>query len=162
KPNVGSSDYAVAIAGATVGTSGGRLAVVGNSAPTYSTLAYDAKGASALGPNPQKLGQHFIVSLGEQPILVTHTIAHVPPAAAPRGPVALAGAAIGSGNIAVVVGGAASVADGPFPSSSPPDAATFFGTAGELVIAAGSTLFVEADTTGVKSCTPVDSANAPV
>ncbi len=152
KPNVGSSDYATAVVGVTVGTSGGRLAVVGNSAPTYSTLAFDAKGGSALGPNPQKLGQHFIVSLDEQPILVTDGM----------GRVALVAAAIDSGNIAVVVGDADSVADGPFPSPQPPDAATFFGASGELVIAAGSTLFVEADTSGVKACTPVDSSNAPV
>ena len=144
KPDIGSSDYATAIVGVTMGTSGGRLAVVGNSGPTYSTVHYDAHGATQIGPNPQKLGQHFISALAEQPILVTDG----------AGKVALVSAAIDAGNIAVVSGDADSVGDMPFPGP-PPDAAVFVDTAGTLVIAAQNTLFVQ--TTGTpKQCTPAD------
>lgn len=148
KPNVGSSDYATAIVGATSGTGGGRLAVTGNSVPTYSTLAYDMKGGVKLGPNPQKLGVHFIATLSDQPILVSDG----------AGKIALVAPGIDVGNIAVVVGDADSVADQPFPSTNPPTAAAFFGQA--LVIAAGSTLFVQ-DGGMVKACTATDGA-APV
>ena len=146
KPNVGSSDYATAIVGATSGTSGGRLAVTGNSVPTYSTLAYDMNGGVKLGPNPQKLGVHFIASLPDQPLLVSDG----------NGKVALVAPGIDLGNIAVIVGDADAIADQPFPSANPPTAAAFFGST--LVIAAGSTLFVE-DSAGVKACTATDGAS---
>lgn len=132
KPNVGSSDYGLAIVGASTGTSGARLAVIGNSSPTYSTLAYDAHGGTAVGPNPQKLSGHFISALPEQPIFVGDGAGHV----------ALVAAAIDPGNIAVVSGDADTVGDAPFSSPAPPDAAAFLDTTGTLAIAADKTLFV--------------------
>jgi hypothetical protein len=150
KPDVGSSDYAIAIAGASTGTTGGRLAVVSNDAPTYSTLAYDEHGGTSVGPGPLRLGDHFIASLGEQPLLVSDGAGHV----------ALVAAAKDAGNIAVVRGDGDTTTDMPFAAPQEPDAAAFAG--GTLVIAAGSDLYLLDGTNPAVTCTPTDPAGAPL
>ena len=60
EPNIGSTDYGVALVGVSTQSTGGQLAVVSNDTPNYSTLDYSADGSAAVGPNPQKLGIHFI------------------------------------------------------------------------------------------------------
>ncbi|MDB4954998.1 MAG: hypothetical protein JWO36_2567 [Myxococcales bacterium] len=126
KPNGESaSDYAVVIVNAASDPTGGKLAVLGNDKPSYSTLAYDATGKSSAGPNQTSLGIHFIVSLGEAPILI---------ADASTNKIAIVSAAIDSGNVAVVSGAPDSVADQTFQAQAP-QAATFAN--GNVVIVAG-------------------------
>lgn len=130
-PNIGSTEYAVAIAGvtATTQTTGGELAVVSNNVPNFSTLEYSQNGEAAVGANAQKLGIHFISSLSDPPLLVTDGM----------GKSALVERAIDAGNIAVVFAQAGSVSDAPFASTATPDAATFVGA--NVVVAAGPTFF---------------------
>lgn len=144
-PNIGSTNYGVAIVGVTTQSSGGQIAVVSNDVPNYSTLDYSADGQAAVGPNNQKLGVHFIASLSDPPILITDG----------TGKVALVERAIDAGNIAVVTGPATAVADKPFASTNTPDAATFAGA--NLVIAAGPTIYTVGDTGVPPACTSTDS-----
>ncbi|HTL34490.1 MAG TPA: hypothetical protein VL326_15285 [Kofleriaceae bacterium] len=144
-PNIGSTNYAVAIVGVTTQSTGGQIAVVSNDVPNYSTLDYGADGQATVGPNNQKLGVHFIASLSDPVILVTDG----------NGKVALVERAIDAGNIAVVTGPATAVADKPFASVNTPDAATFAGSS--LVIAAGPTLYTQGDTGIPPACTSTDS-----
>ena len=139
-PNIGSTDYAVALAGTTLDPTGGRLSVISNDTPTYSTLIYDAKGNPTLGPNPERLADHNIASLGEQPIFVVDNAGHFAVVAASTSP----------NFIAVTSGDAAAPGDTSIQSGLPPDAAAFVG--GELVIAAGNNLFV-VGANGTKWCT---------
>ena len=145
KPSIGSTDYALSITGATIGSDGGTVAVVSTDAPTFSTINYDAKGGDKVGDNPLKLGQHFITSLGEKPILVNDG----------KGNVALVEKAIDAGKIAVVAGPASSPADLVF-VGPPPDAATYAGT--NLYIAAQATgpampnLFIDDGTANMPGC----------
>jgi len=123
KPSIGSTDYGVSIVGASTSGDGGLVSVVSTDAPTYSTISYDAKGGSKTGDTVLKLGQHYIVSLSEKPILVTDG----------AGNVALVEKAIDAGKIAVVSGPASAPADLAF-AGSPPQAATYAGST--LIIAA--------------------------
>jgi hypothetical protein len=147
KPNIGSTNYAMAIVGVTAPSqsTGGQIAVVSNDVPNYSTLDYTADGQADVGPNNQKLGVHFIASLSDPPILVTDGM----------GKVALVERAIDAGNIAVVTGPANAVADTPFASPNTPDAATFAGSS--LVIAAGPTLYTLGGMGVPPACTSTDS-----
>lgn len=155
KPSIGSTDYAVSIAGASMGTDGGTVAVVSTDSPTYSTIVYDAKGSSKIGDNALKLGQHFIVSLSEKPILVSDG----------AGKIALVEKAIDAGQIAVVSGPAATPADLTF-AGSPPTSAVWNG--GNLYIAApaptaGSpNLFVVDGTSTMPSCALTDENGMPL
>jgi hypothetical protein len=150
------ADYGVAIANVTSNASGGELAVLGNDAPSYSTLVYDGKGKTTVGPNPQSLSQHFIVSLGDAPIILADG----------TGKVAIVSSAIDTGNVAVVSGPAEAVADTTFPGGAPQAAAFDVD---------GKTLFVVAPdpsgtSTNVKglmgtamhSCTVTDDTGAPL
>jgi hypothetical protein len=155
KPSIGSTDYAVSIVGATSGTDGGTVAVVSTDSPTYSTIQYDAKGGSKIGDNPLKLGQHFIVSLSEKPILVSDG----------AGKIALVEKAIDAGQIAVVSGPASTPADLAF-AGNPPSAAVWSGA--NLIIAAPApnltspNLFVVDGTTSMPSCTLTDETAGPL
>lgn len=146
KPNIGSTNYAIAIVGVTTQSTGGQLAVLSNDTPNYSTLDYQADGSADVGPNPQKLGVHFIASLSDPPILVTDG----------NGKVAVVERAIDAGNIAVVTGPATAVADKPFASMNTPDAATFAGA--NLVIAAANTFYSVADTGVPAACSASDAS----
>ena len=146
KPNIGSTDYGVAIVGVTTQSQGGQLAVLSNDTPNYSTLDYSADGEAAVGPNNQKLGIHFIASLSDPPILITDG----------AGKVAIVERAIDAGNIAVVLATQSSVADAPFPSTATPDAATFAGA--NVIIAAGSTMFTVTGMGAPAMCTLADTA----
>lgn len=147
KPNVGSTNYGIAIAGITMPSGGlaGQLAVLSNDTPNYSTLDYQADGSADLGPNAQRLGVHFIASLSDPPILVTDGTDKV----------AVVERAIDAGNIAVVIGPATAVADRPFASMNTPDAATFAGA--NLVIAAANTFYSVADTGVPAPCSASDT-----
>jgi len=151
KPDVGSSDYGVGLIGASTGTSGGRVAVLGNDVPGYSTLHYDAHGGVSVGPNPQKLGQHFISALADQPILITDG----------TGRIALVNAAIDANQVEVGIGDADTIADAPF-AGAPPQDAVFARTSGStpanLIVAAGPNVYTldgttPSDTTKTKTCT---------
>jgi hypothetical protein len=146
KPDIGSTDYGIAIVGVSTGSQGGQLAVLSNDTPNYSTLDYTPDGDAAVGPNNQKLGIHFIASLSDPPILITDG----------AGKIAIVERAIDAGNIAVVLGTATTVNDAPFPSMATPDAATFAG--GNVIIAAGSTMYTVTGTTAPMMCSLADTA----
>lgn len=155
KPSIGSTDYAISITGASSGSDGGLLAVVSTDSPTYSTIVYDPKGTDKVGDNPLKLGQHFIVSLSEKPILVNDGMGHV----------ALVEKAIDAGQIAVVSGPATSPNDLTF-AGQPPTAATYGGTT--LYIAAPTTatgmpnLFVVDGSMNMPQCGLLDETGMPL
>lgn len=158
KPGIGSTDYAVSIVGASTTGDGGLVSVVSTDSPTYSTIQYDAKGGSKIGDNTLKLGQHFITSLSQKPILVTDGM----------GDVALVEKAIDAGQIAVVSGPARQPGDLSF-AGSPPQAAAF---ASKLLYIAASApgpmmpnLFivdVGNPTTPVRNCIVTDDTAMPL
>lgn len=145
KPDVGSTDYGVALVGVTTQAQGGQLAVVSNDTPNYSTLDFDAAGETSVGVNNQKLGIHFIASLSDPPILITDG----------AGKIAIVERAIDAGNIAVVLGTANTVGDAPFPSTNTPDAATFAG--GNVIVAAGPSMFTVTGMGVPAMCTLADT-----
>lgn len=153
---VGSTNYAVGIAPVLDSTRPGALAVLGNDEPTYSVLAFDAGGSTAVAGTPVRLGEQSFTSLAPQPVFVAGAQQQVAAAAA---------STLGATTpvIAVVYGAAeapkfttVSVAMG---QPNDPGAATYAGTT--LVIAAGSQLY-QLDTTAampaVVTCTLVDPA----
>lgn len=131
-PNIGSTDYAVAIVGTTNTSNPGQLSVLSSNTNSYSTLTYDAKGNATLGPSPQRLGQFFITSLGTPPIFVANDAGECS---------VVAQASNGTSTYIVVypacTPGATAI---PVPSPSAPDAAAYLGTT--LVVAAGTNIFV--------------------
>lgn len=155
KPSVGSTDYAISITGASADTNGGTLAVVSTDAPTLSTIVYDPKGTDKVGDNPAKLGQHFIVSLSEKPILVNDGMGHI----------ALVEKAIDSNVIAVVSGPAGSPTDLTF-AGPPPTAAAYGGTslyiAAPTSAAATDNLFIVNGTAMIVSCSLLDETGMPL
>jgi hypothetical protein len=156
KQSVSSNDYALAIVGATASTTGGRLAVVSNDSPSYSTLEHDgATGDTKVGPNIQRLGNHFIAVLAEQPILLGDG----------AGKIALVERAIDQGNVAVVFGPADAIADLTFPAMGIPDAATYAGA--DLVISVTTpsgepNLFYVTTTAAPAGCVAEDDAAMPL
>lgn len=146
-PNIGSTQYAVAIAGVTPmsATTGGELAVVSSDVPNLSTLEYSQSGDATVGANAQKLGIHFISSLSDPPILVTDT----------TGKAALVERAIDAGNIAVVLYQAGTASDAPFGSMSTPDSATFVGA--NVLVAAGPTFYTVTGMGAPTMCTSNDT-----
>jgi hypothetical protein len=146
KPNVGSTQYALGIVGATTpGAPGGQLSVLSNDVPSYSTLDYSQTGDVAVGPNTQKLGLHFIASLSDPPIFIGDG----------NGKVAIVERAIDAGNIAVVLGTANAVSDAPFASTTPPDAAAFVN--GNVVVAAGPAFYTVTGMGAPTQCTSTDA-----
>lgn len=155
KPSIGSTDYAVSITGASTGTDGGTLAVVSTDAPTMSTIQYDAKGTDKVGGNVSKLGQFFIASLGEKPILVNDGMGHV----------ALVEKAVDNGQIAVVSGDPNAPNSQAF-AGPPPNAAAYAGT--NLLIAAAApsatdpNFFVDDGTMNMPQCSLLDETGMPL
>jgi len=152
KPSIGSTDYAISITGASTGTDGGTLAVVSTDAPTLSTIHYDAKGTDKVGGSPAKLGQFFIASLGEKPILVNDGM----------GNVALVEKAVDNNQIAIVSG----PADAPNSANvagPPPDAATYGGSklyiAATSAVATAPNFFIDDGTMNMPMCALVESDN---
>jgi len=152
-PELGASDYAVAIAGVSQGTSGGTLAVVSDDTANFSTLTYSAKGEASVGANPIKLGTQQIGAIADAPVFVTD----------PTGRIGLVERSISGGNFAVVFGTATAPAAIEFAAAvnpAPvPDAAVFVpGAAGgfDLVFAAASTVY----TIPAMGGTPVACAGA--
>jgi len=129
EPNVGSRNFAIAIAGVTTAGEGGQLAVISDDTPDYSMIEYAADGTDKLGVNDVKLGQHRIAALTDPPLLVTDG----------AGNIALAERSTTVGNIAVVHGAATAPAGLEITAPASPDAITFAGA--DIVIAAGATLF---------------------
>lgn len=158
KPSIGSTDYAVSIVGASTTGDGGLVSVVSTDSPTYSTIQYDAKGGSKIGDNTLKLGQHFITSLSEKPILVTDGM----------GDVALVEKAIDAGQIAVVSGPAGQPGDLSF-AGSPPQAAAFAAKILYITASAPGPMMpnlmivdVGNPTTPVKNCVVTDDTAMPL
>ena len=158
KPSIGSTDYAVSIVGASTTGDGGLVSVVSTDSPTYSTIQYDAKGGSKIGDNTLKLGQHFITSLSQKPILVTDGM----------GDIALVEKAIDAGQIAVVSGPASQPGDLSF-AGSPPQAAAFAGKILYVAAAAAGPMMpnlfivdVGNPTTPVKTCVVTDDTAMPL
>jgi len=150
KPNIGSTQYALGIVGATTpGAAGGQLSVLSNDVPSYSTLDYAQNGDVAVGPNTQKLGLHFIASLSDPPIFIGDG----------NGKVAIVEHAIDAGNIAVVLGTANAVSDAPFASANTPDAATFVGPplATNVLVAAGPAFYTVTGMGAPTQCTSSDA-----
>jgi hypothetical protein len=148
--NVGSNDYAIAIAGTTRDASGGRLSVVSNDTPTYSLLLYDAKGVPTLAPNPERLAGDGI-TFGAGPIFLTDA----------TGQFAVVGS---NGSIVAYWGDAAAPGKSTITSAVAPDVATFAKTSPTttaLVIAAGTDLFV-LDNSGSRWCSATDDTGAPL
>jgi len=150
-PDIGSSDYAVAILGVSMGASGGTLAVVSDDTANFSTIEYSAKGDADIGASPIKLGMNAIGALAEAPVFVTNSM----------GQIGLVERSIQGGNFAVMFGTAtAPVATEFMAAASPapsPDAAVFAPN-GDLVFAAGNTLYSLASTGGTPiACTDMSS-----
>lgn len=132
---VGSSDYALAIVGATGSAgSGGTLGVISNIPPTYSTIDYAAGGSTSIGPDRLHLADDGITSLSDDPILV----------AAPDGTIALVTPGTASSTLSVVTGPPGKPQHATITTSSPatPDAATFAGT---TLVTAADALYLGLD-----------------
>jgi hypothetical protein len=71
KPDVKSSDWAVAIAGAQSTGDGTNVVVMGTDPPTFSTIVHDASGNTSLGQNAINLNTEFAISsIPDPPILL--------------------------------------------------------------------------------------------
>ncbi len=158
-PDIGSSDYAVAIAGVSTGASGGVLAVVSDDNAFFSTLEYDTDGGADVGANPVDLGTQKIGAISEPPVFATD----------PTGRIGLIERSITGGNFAVLFGTATApvalefaAAVNPAPT---PDAAIFVpaGTGHDFVFAAGNSLYSIPPTGGTPvACTGMDNNSMPL
>ncbi len=155
KPDSKVSDYGIALVGATSDTAG-RVAVLGDEAPTYSTLDMSADG-STISANEDGLGNHSIDTLSTRPILIGDG----------AGNVAIVDKGI-DGAIVVVHGVATLLADTQIGTQQLADSAVFAGTS--IIVAAtappppaaaSANLFVVTGT-NVVSCIAQDSTNAPI
>ncbi len=152
KPSVGSSNYAVALAGTSPNTAGGQLSVLGTNEVTYSTLVYDTKGGTTVGPSFNLAGAAQIETLTMSPILVSDDVGDCAAVANATPPG-------GTTTIAAFKGCASQPGSTSLPSALPPDAAAYVGTT--LVVAAGPNLYVDMPG-GALWCAPGDETNAPV
>jgi hypothetical protein len=132
-PDVGSTDYAVAIAGVSTGTSGGLLAVISDDTANFSTVEYSSAGDADLGASPVKLGTQQIGAIAEVPVF-----------AAANGRIALVERSIAAGNFVVYAGSATAPSGLEFSSMTvpapTPDAVLFL-PSGEIAFAAGNTIY---------------------
>ncbi len=153
-PDLGASDYAIAIAGVTTGPTGGTLAVLSKDNANFSTLTYDAKGKDALGANPVDLGKENIGALADVPVFATDATGHI----------GLVDRSIVAGNYAVVFGTATAPTALDFMAMSPtapsPDAAVFLPN-GDFMFAAGNTLYM-VSSAGAKTNCLVTTDNIPM
>ncbi|HET7500046.1 MAG TPA: hypothetical protein VFK02_03560 [Kofleriaceae bacterium] len=72
KPDLKSSDYAIALQRGARGGDGGRLVVIGNGQASYSELVYSARGEASFPASTVVLlnAQYGIVNIGQQPIVL--------------------------------------------------------------------------------------------
>jgi hypothetical protein len=155
KPDgIKSSEYGIAIAGATAPTetSGGKIAILSSGPGSYSTLELDAGGtAQNLGDN-ETLGQHTIDSLTAAATLLFDGTSQV--------------ALIDNSNVGTIVAITGSVdglsVDQQVPTSVKPDATAFVN--GEVVVTAtagaGMPNLFSVKGTAVVSCSAVDGATS--
>lgn len=155
KPDgVKSSDYGVAIAGATgpTDTSGGKVAILSSGPGNYSTLELDAGGTALNLGDSETLGQHTIDSLTAAATLLFDGTSQV--------------ALIDNSNVGTVVAITGSVdglsVDQQVPTSAKPDATAFVN--GEVVITATSQVgmpnMFSVKGTAVVQCGAVDSTTS--
>jgi hypothetical protein len=153
-PDLGATEYAIAIAGVSTSSSGGTLAVISDDTPNYSTIAYNSAGAADVGGNPIKLGTQNIGALGESPVFATD----------PTGRIGLAEKSITGGNFAVLFGSPTAPAAIEFMAAATPtpapDAGIFVGT--DFVFAAGNAIYTVPSSGMPKTCLIVDDAAMPV
>jgi hypothetical protein len=157
-PQLGATDYAVAIAGVSTGPSGGLLAVLSDDTPNYSTIEYTAAGGADVGTNPApiKLGTQNIGAFADQPVFVVD---------APAGRIAIVERSINAGNFAVVFGtptapAGIEVQSGVQPTPIP-DAGTFVGS--DLVFVADDRIYTLSATGGTpKTCQATDHLDMPL
>jgi len=155
-PDIGASQYAVAIVGVSTGTSGGRLAVLSDDSANYSLLGYSADGDADVDGEPIKLGTQNIGAFSDNPVLATDG----------AGAIGIVERSINGGNFAVVFGAVSAPAGLEFAAvANPapvPDAGTFTPD-GAFVFAAGDTIYSVASSGGTPlACTGVDDASAPL
>jgi hypothetical protein len=157
-PDIGAGDYAVAIGGVSMGTSGGQLAVLSDDSANFSTLDYSAKGDADVGPDPIKLGEDKIGALADDPVFITdETLRQI----------AVVERSINGGNYAVVFGTVNAPSALEFAATAnpaeAPDAAVFArGFNDVIVFAAGSRFYDLVSTGGAPaSCAIKDGSGAP-
>ena len=153
-PDLGATEYGIAIAGVSTSSSGGTLAVISDDTPNYSTVTYNSAGTADIGANPIKLGTQNIGALGESPVF----------AADATGRIGLAEKSITGGNFAVLFGSPTApaalelmAASAPTPA---PDAGIFIGS--DFVFAAADGIYTVPMTGVAKACKITDDANMPV
>lgn len=155
-PDLGATDYAVAIAGVSTSSSGGMLAVVSDDTPNYSTIDYNSAGGADVGANPVKLGTQNIGALAESPVFISEPS---------TGRIGLVERSINGGNFAILFGSPTAPAglelmsaETPTPA---PDAAVFVNS--DLVFAAGDTLYTIPAAGGMAiPCSATDHMNMPL
>jgi hypothetical protein len=148
-PGLGASDFAIALAGVSVGTSGGTLAVVSDDTPTLSTIDYKADGSAAAGPSPLKLVNQNFGAIADHPVLVTGAGGRI--ALVDRSLSGMSYALL-SGTAALPVGRDTMSVNTPVP---PVDAALLLPD--EIVFAAGPTFYmVSTTTTTDRNCSAED------
>jgi hypothetical protein len=157
KPDgVKSSDYGVAIAGATMPTdsSGGKVAILSSGPGNYSTLELDAGGTALNLGDSETLGQHTIDSLTAAATLLFDGTSQV--------------ALIDNSNVGTIVAITGSVdglsVDQQVPTSAKPDATAFVN--GQVVVtatpAAGMPNMFSVKGTAVVQCGAVDNVAMPL
>lgn len=160
-PEVGGTEYGIALVGASVGASGGTLAVISDDSPNFSILSYNSAGDVDVGSNPVKLTQQQISVLSDNPVFVADAsgrIGLVERSAAGGSFVVFTGPATGTQvafDIAVMT-----------PPAPAPDAAVFVpgvGGANDLLFAAGNTLYTVPAAGGTPiACTGTDNNSMPL
>ncbi len=150
-PDLGSSDFAIAIAGVSQSSSGGLLAVISDDTPNYSTIEYNGAGGAGVGPSPIKLGTANIGALGDNPVFVSDA----------TGNIALVEKSITGGNFAVMFGSPTAPSSLEFMAASnptpTPEAAVFVGT--DLLFAAGDSFYTVAPAGGTPQVCPAKDNN---
>jgi hypothetical protein len=153
-PDLGATEYAIAIAGVSTSSSGGVLAVISDDTPNYSTITYNSAGSSDVGANAIKLGTQNIGALGDSPVFASD----------PSGRIGLAEKSITGGNFAVLFGSPTAPAAIEFMAAAiptpAPDAGIFVGT--DFVFAAGNAIYTVPSGGMPKTCLIVDDMAMPV
>jgi hypothetical protein len=153
-PDLGATEYAIAIAGVSPGTSGGTLAVISDDTPNFSTITYNSAGGADIGASPIKLGTQNIGALGESPVFATSA----------SGQIGLAEKSITGGNFAVLFGSPTAPAALEFMAAAiptpTPDAGIF--VISDFVFAAGTAVYTVPAAGMPRTCALVDDAAMPV
>jgi hypothetical protein len=154
-PDLGSNDFAIAIAGVSTGSPGGVLAVISDDTPNLSTIEYNSAGGAGVGATPMKLGEQNIGALGDAPVFVSDDAGHI----------GLVEKSITGGNFTVLFGTASApaalqtmAASNPTPT---PEAAVFISS--DLMFAAGDSFYTVAAAGGTaKVCPAKDNNDQPL